>query len=61
MSKSLGNYIGVTDLPLICLEKFYQFQMNLCGDTLNFFQVKSLKEIEEIKKGVENGTMHPKK
>ena len=61
MSKSLGNYIGVTDLPFDMFGKVLSITDELMWRYFELLSSKSLKEIEEIKKGVENGTMHPKK
>ncbi len=61
MSKSLGNYIGVTDLPFDMFGKVLSISDELMWRYFELLSSKSLKEIEEIKKGVENGTMHPKK
>ena len=61
MSKSLGNYIGVTDEPFDMFGKVLSISDELMWRYFELLSSKSLKEIEEIKKGVENGTMHPKK
>ena len=61
MSKSLGNYIGVTDLPFDMFGKVLSITDELMWRYFELLSSKSLKEIEEIKNGVENGTMHPKK
>ena len=61
MSKSLGNYIGVTDLPFDMFGKVLSISDELMWRYFELLSSKSLKEIEEIKNGVENGTLHPKK
>ncbi|MFA7021985.1 tyrosine--tRNA ligase [Aliarcobacter sp.] len=61
MSKSLGNYIGVTDEPFDMFGKVLSISDELMWRYFELLSSKSLKDIEEIKKGVENGTMHPKK
>ena len=61
MSKSLGNYIGVTDLPFDMFGKVLSITDELMWRYFELLSSKSLKEIEEIKNGVENGTLHPKK
>ena len=61
MSKSLGNYIGVTDLPFDMFGKVLSITDELMWRYFELLSSKSLKEIEEIKNGVENGTIHPKK
>ena len=61
MSKSLGNYIGVTDEPFDMFGKVLSITDELMWRYFELLSSKSLKEIEEIKNGVENGTIHPKK
>ncbi|MDX4060114.1 tyrosine--tRNA ligase [Aliarcobacter skirrowii] len=61
MSKSLGNYIGVTDEPFDMFGKVLSISDELMWRYFELLSSKSLKEIEDIKKGVEDGTMHPKK
>ena len=61
MSKSLGNYIGVTDEPFDMFGKVLSISDELMWRYFELLSSKSLKEIEDIKNGVENGTLHPKK
>ncbi|RBQ27731.1 MULTISPECIES: tyrosine--tRNA ligase [Arcobacteraceae] len=61
MSKSLGNYIGVTDEPFDMFGKVLSISDELMWRYFELVSTKSLKEIEDIKIGVENGTLHPKK
>lgn len=61
MSKSLGNYIGVTDEPFDMFGKVLSISDELMWRYFELLSSKSLKEIEEIKIGVENGSLHPKK
>lgn len=61
MSKSLGNYIGVTDEPFDMFGKVLSISDELMWRYFELLSSKSLKEIEDIKKGVEDGSMHPKK
>ncbi|MEN5386373.1 tyrosine--tRNA ligase [Aliarcobacter skirrowii] len=61
MSKSLGNYIGVTDEPFDMFGKVLSISDELMWRYFELLSSKSLKEIEDIKNGVENGSMHPKK
>ncbi|QKF81382.1 tyrosine--tRNA ligase [Halarcobacter ebronensis] len=61
MSKSLGNYIGVTDEPNDMFGKTLSISDELMWRYYELLSSKSLKEIEELKNGVENGTLHPKK
>jgi tyrosyl-tRNA synthetase len=61
MSKSLGNYIGVTDEPFDMFGKVLSISDELMWRYFELLSSKSLKEIEEIKDGVKNETLHPKK
>lgn len=61
MSKSLGNYIGVTDEPFDMFGKILSISDELMWRYFELLSSKSLKEIEEIKEGVKNETLHPKK
>lgn len=61
MSKSLGNYIGVTDEPFDMFGKILSISDELMWRFFELLSTKSLKEIEEIKEGVKNETLHPKK
>ena len=61
MSKSLGNYIGVTDEPFDMFGKILSISDELMWRYFELLSSKSLKEIEEIKNGVANETLHPKK
>ncbi|PUE67519.1 tyrosine--tRNA ligase [Arcobacter lacus] len=61
MSKSLGNYIGVTDEPFDMFGKILSISDELMWRYFELLSSKSLKEIEELKINVENGSKHPKK
>jgi len=61
MSKSLGNYIGVTDEANDMFGKILSISDELMWRYFELVSSKSIKEIEEIKEGVENKTLHPKK
>lgn len=61
MSKSLGNYIGVTDEPFDMFGKILSISDELMWRYFELLSSKSLKEIDEIKEGVKNETLHPKK
>ena len=61
MSKSLGNYIGVTDEPFNMFGKVLSISDELMWRYFELLSTKSLKEIEEIKEGVKNEILHPKK
>ncbi len=60
MSKSLNNYIGVTDEANNMFGKVLSISDDLMWRYFELLSSKSLKEIEELKNGVENGTLHPK-
>ena len=60
MSKSLGNYIGVTDEAFDMFGKVLSISDELMWRYYELLSTKSLKEIEELKAGVENKTLHPK-
>lgn len=61
MSKSLGNYIGVTDQPFDMFGKILSISDELMWRYFELLSSKSLIEIDEIKEGVKNETLHPKK
>jgi len=60
MSKSLGNYIGVTDKPNDMFGKVLSISDDLMWRYYELLSTKSIKDIENLKNGVENGTLHPK-
>lgn len=60
MSKSLGNYIGVTDKPEDMFGKVLSISDSLMWRYYELLSSKSIDEIDDIKKGVENGSIHPK-
>ncbi|MDR2081423.1 MAG: tyrosine--tRNA ligase [Campylobacteraceae bacterium] len=60
MSKSLGNYIGVTDEPNSMFGKILSISDELMWRYYELLSSKSIKEIEELKEGVKNGSLHPK-
>jgi len=61
MSKSLGNYIGVTDEPNDMFGKVLSISDELMWRYYELISSKSIKEIEDIINGVKNKTLHPKK
>ena len=61
MSKSLGNYIGVTDTPNDMFGKILSISDELMWRYFELLSTKSLKSIEELKLGVEDKSLHPKK
>ncbi|QOY55491.1 tyrosine--tRNA ligase [Candidatus Sulfurimonas marisnigri] len=60
MSKSLNNYIGVTDEPNDMFGKVLSISDDLMWRFYELLSSKSLDEIASIKKGVEDGSLHPK-
>jgi tyrosyl-tRNA synthetase len=60
MSKSLGNYIGVTDEAFDMFGKLLSISDELMWRYYELLSTKSLKNIEELKNGVTNGNLHPK-
>ena len=61
MSKSLNNYIGVTDAPNDMFGKVLSISDELMWRYYELMSAKSLDEIEALKNGVEDGSIHPKK
>lgn len=61
MSKSLGNYIGVAEEPNDMFAKVLSISDELMWRYYELLSTKTLKEIEEIREGVSNGSLHPKK
>ena len=61
MSKSLNNYIGVTDEPNDMFGKVLSISDELMWRFYELLSTKTLEEITLLKAGVEDGTIHPKK
>jgi len=61
MSKSLGNYIGVTDAPNDMFGKILSISDELMWRYFELLSTKSLQDIAAIKVSVEDGSAHPKK
>ncbi len=61
MSKSLGNYIAVADAPGDMYGKVLSISDTLMWRYYELLSSKTLDEIDTLKKGVEEGTLHPKK
>ena len=61
MSKSLGNYIGVTEDPNSMFGKVLSISDDLMWRYYELLSSLSLSEIEKLKIGVSDGTVHPKK
>ena len=60
MSKSLGNYVGVTDDPNTMFGKMLSASDTLMWRYYELLSAKSLSEIATLKSDVEAGTLHPK-
>jgi len=60
MSKSLGNYIGVTDDASDMFGKVLSISDDLMWRYYELLSTLSLDEIAQCKEAVENGQMHPK-
>ena len=61
MSKSLNNYIGVTDAPNDMFGKMLSISDDLMWRYYELLSAQSLDEIDALRRGVENGSIHPKK
>ncbi|ANE36212.1 tyrosyl-tRNA synthetase [Campylobacter iguaniorum] len=61
MSKSLGNYIGVTDEPNDMFAKTLSVSDDLMWVWYELLSDLTTLEIEELKAGVAKGELHPKK
>jgi len=60
MSKSLNNYIGITEEPKDIYAKTLSISDELMWRYYELLSEKSLENIEEMKQSVQNGTLHPK-
>ena len=60
MSKSLNNYIGITEEPKDIYAKTLSVSDELMWRYYELLSEKSLEEIATMKKEVQNGTLHPK-
>lgn len=61
MSKSLGNYVGVTDAPKEMFGKLLSISDELMWRYYELLSTQSLEEIEALKSGIASGALHPKK
>ena len=61
MSKSYGNYIGVSESPKDMFGKIMSISDDLMWDYYNLLSSKTIDEIKELKTGVAKETIHPKK
>lgn len=60
MSKSLDNYIGVTELPNNMFAKVLSISDTLMWRYYELLSTKTLQEIEALKSGVSDSSLHPK-
>ena len=60
MSKSLGNYVGITQEPKEMFGRLLSISDSLMWRYYELLSAKSLQEIAELKEGVEKGSLHPK-
>ncbi len=61
MSKSLGNYVGITDEPNDMYGKIMSISDELMWRYYELLSDLSEEEISRMKEDVENGTLHPKR
>ena len=59
MSKSLGNYIGVDEPPEVMYRKVMQASDELMFRYYELLTDLSLREIEKLKRGTADGSLHP--
>jgi len=60
MSKSLNNYIGITEEPKDIYAKTLSVSDELMWRYYELLSEKSLEEIDQMREEVQNGTLHPK-
>lgn len=61
MSKSLGNYIGVTENPNSMYAKIMSVSDELMWKYYELLSVKTIKELQALRASVDSGDFHPKK
>ncbi|MCI7484420.1 MAG: tyrosine--tRNA ligase [Helicobacter sp.] len=61
MSKSLHNYIGITEEPNSMYGKILSISDSLMWRYYELLSAKSLQELASLRKDVESGAIHPKK
>lgn len=61
MSKSYGNYVGLTDAPADMFGKVMSIPDNLMVRYFRLASTLSVGEVDEIEVGLENGSLHPNK
>ncbi len=60
MSKSLGNYVGITEPPGEMFGKLMSISDKLMFRYYELLSNKSVDEIKRLKKDIESGSLHPK-
>lgn len=60
MSKSLGNYVGITEEPVEMFGKLMSMADDLMWNYFELLTDLAMDKIEERKKGIESGNLHPK-
>lgn len=60
MSKSYGNYIGIDEAPSEIFGKVMAISDELMWRYYELLSSKSLEDIDALRAGVENGSIHPK-
>jgi tyrosyl-tRNA synthetase len=61
MSKSFGNYIGITESPKDMFGKMMSISDELMLRYYELLSRISIDELEALKEGIKNGSLHPKK
>lgn len=61
MSKSLGNYIGITEPPMEMFGKLMSINDELMLKYYDLLSHISLEELDSLKEGLRNEAVHPKK
>lgn len=59
MSKSLGNYVGITDSPFDIFGKIMSISDELMLRYYELLSEKSLNEVEQLKQNLKNNNKHP--
>ncbi len=60
MSKSLGNYVGITEEPNAMFGKIMSISDDLMWKYYTLLSAHSLSEIEDLQEKVKNASLHPK-
>lgn len=60
MSKSLGNYVGIDEPSSQMFGKLMSLSDDLMWRYFELLSTKSIEDIAELRKGVEDGSKHPK-